>query len=292
MIKHFEETLYNNYAQRFSVDEIYYENKTEHQHLIIFHNAKFGRVMVLDGIIQTTERDEFIYHEMLCHVPIFAHGAVERVLIVGGGDGGMLREVLRHSGVKKVTMVEIDETVIEISKKYLPNHAQGAFDDPRFQRVISDGATFVRETHEKFDVVITDSTDPIGPGESLFSHDYYEGCKNCLTENGILVTQNGVAFFQAEEAKKTADLFRQLFKDWHFYSAAVPTYVGGIMVFGWGTDNPQLRKIPLETLEMRYHKSRITTQYYNPSIHQAAFALPQSVLENIGKTDTTHERAN
>ncbi|MEC4677964.1 MAG: polyamine aminopropyltransferase [Nitrospirota bacterium] len=291
-MKHFEETLYNNYAQRFSVDEIYYENKTEHQHLIIFHNAKFGRVMVLDGIIQTTERDEFIYHEMLTHVPLFAHGAVEQVLIVGGGDGGMLREVLRHSGVKKVTMVEIDETVIEISKKYLPNHAQGAFDDPRFQPVISDGATFVRETDEKFDVVITDSTDPIGPGESLFSHDYYEDCKNSLTKNGILVTQNGVAFFQAEEAKKTADLFRQLFKDWHFYSAAVPTYVGGIMVFAWGTDNPELRKIPLKTLETRYHEAGIATQYYNPPIHKAAFALPQSVLENIGKTDTAHEDAN
>lgn len=283
MIKRFEETLYNDYAQAFSVDDIYYENKTEHQHLIIFHNAKFGRVMVLDGIIQTTERDEFIYHEMLTHVPLFAHGAVERVLIVGGGDGGMLREVLRHPGIKQVIMVEIDETVVEISKQYLPHHAQGAFDDPRFQLVISDGATFVRETTEKFDIVITDSTDPIGPGESLFSRNYYQDCRNCLSENGILVTQNGVVFFQAEEAKKTADLFQDIFEDWHFYSAAIPTYVGGIMTFGWGTDNPKLRQTSLETLEARYQKSRIKTRYYNPSVHLHAFALPQYILEIIGK---------
>ncbi len=287
MLKHFEETLYNNYAQNFSVDEIYYENKTEHQHLIIFHNAKFGRVMVLDGIIQTTERDEFIYHEMLCHVPIFAHGAVERVLIVGGGDGAMLREVLRHPGIKHVTMVEIDKTVIEISKKYLPNHAQGAFDDPRFQLEISDGAQFVRETREKFDVIITDSTDPIGPGKNLFKLDYYQSCKSCLTEGGILVTQNGVAFFQPEETQQTARFFQTLFEDWHFYKAAIPTYVGGIMNFGWGTDNPDLRKTPLETLEMRYHKSGIATRYYNPAIHQSAFALPQYVLEVIGKHKNT-----
>jgi len=283
MLKHFEETLYNDYAQRFSVDEIYYENKTEHQHLIIFHNAKFGRVMVLDGIVQTTERDEFIYHEMLCHVPLFAHGAVERVLIVGGGDGGMLREVLRHPGIKQVTMVEIDETVIEISKKYLPNHAQGAFDDARFQLVISDGAQFVRETWEKFDVIITDSSDPIGPGESLFTLDYYQSCKNCLSEGGILVTQNGVAFFQSEEAKETARCFQTLFGDWHFYSAAIPSYVGGIMNFGWGTDNPELSKISLETLKIRYRKTGITTRYYTANIHKAAFALPHYLLEIIGK---------
>ncbi len=283
MIKRFEETLYHDYAQSFGVEEIYYENKTAHQHLIIFHNAKFGRVMVLDGIVQTTERDEFIYHEMLAHVPIFSHGAVEGVLIVGGGDGGMLREVLRHKDIKQVTMVEIDETVVEISKKYLPNHARGAFDDPRLRLILSDGATFIRETDEKFDVIITDSTDPIGPGESLFSHDYYRGCKGCLTESGILVTQNGVAFFQAEEAKKTAGFFQQLFKDWHFYSAAIPTYVGGIMVFGWGTDNAMLRKIPLETLEARYRKSGIATRYYNPAIHRSAFALPQYALEIIEK---------
>ncbi len=291
MLKRFEETLYNDYAQAFSVDEIYYENKTEHQHLIIFHNAKFGRVMVLDGIIQTTERDEFIYHEMLSHVPIFAHGAVERVLIVGGGDGGMLREVLRHLGVKEVTMVEIDETVIEISKKYLPHHSQGAFDDPRFHLVISDGAQFVRETQKKFDVIITDSTDPIGPGESLFKLDYYQSCKKSLAKGGILVTQNGVAFFQPEEAKQTARFFQTLFEDWHFYTAAVPTYVGGIMNFGWGTDNAALRKIPSETLEMRYRASGMTTRYYTASIHKAAFALPQYLLEIIGKPET-HKPTN
>ena len=285
MIHRYKETLYDNYAQVFDVDEIYYESKTEHQHLIIFHNAKFGRVMVLDGIIQTTERDEFIYHEMLAHVPIFGHGAVQRVLIIGGGDGGILREVLRHTDITHVTMVEIDETVVALSKKYLPNHAQGAFDDPRFRLVISDGAKFVKETNEKFDLVITDSTDPIGPGETLFSATYYRDCKNRLNPGGILLTQNGVIFFQPKEAENTTRQFRKLFKDWHFYGAAIPTYIGGIMVFGWGTDDKALRNVSLETLQKRYESAKIKTRYYNPSIHKAAFALPQYVLEMIGKTD-------
>ncbi len=282
-MKQFRETLFDDYTQIFNVDKIYYENKTEHQHLIIFHNAKFGRVMILDGIVQTTERDEFIYHEMLAHVPILSHGSVKRVLIIGGGDGGMLREVLRHRSISEVVMVEIDATVIDISKKYLPNHAQGAFEDPRFRLVISDGAQFVKETRETFDIVITDSTDAIGPGKVLFSHAYYKNCQRCLKEGGILVTQNGVVFFQSDELRHSAESFRRIFQDWHFYAAAIPTYIGGIMAFGWATDNTALRNMSLETLEVRYKSAQITTRYYTPSIHKAAFALPQYVLDIIEK---------
>ena len=180
MINRYEETLYDAYTQVFSVEDVYYEHKTEHQHIIIFHNSKFGRVMALDGIIQTTERDEFIYHEMLTHVPIFSHGSVENVLIIGGGDGGMLREVTRHDTVTGVTMVEIDRSVIEMCREYLPKHSNGAFDDPRLNLVISDGAEYVKTTDAKFDVIIVDSTDPIGPGESLFTKEFYSDCKRCL----------------------------------------------------------------------------------------------------------------
>ncbi|MEX2523643.1 MAG: polyamine aminopropyltransferase [Gammaproteobacteria bacterium] len=279
----YEETLYDAYTQVFSVEDVYYESKSEHQHIIIFHNSKFGRVMALDGIIQTTERDEFIYHEMLTHVPIIGHGAVDRVLIIGGGDGGMLREACRHSSISRITMVEIDRAVVDLCREYLPTHSRGAFDDPRLNLVISDGAEFVATTDERFDVIIVDSTDPIGPGEALFTEKFYSDCKRCLYEGGVIVTQNGVAFFQIEEAKNTADAFRNLFRDWHFYTAAVPTYVGGVMAFGWGTDNTELRHQPLATLEQRYQSAGLTTRYYNPSIHQGSFALPQYLANAIGK---------
>ncbi|HBN16215.1 MAG TPA: polyamine aminopropyltransferase, partial [Pseudohongiella sp.] len=133
------ETLYASYGQSFRVDEILFEHKTEHQHLVIFENAQFGRVMALDGVVQTTERDEFIYHEMLTHVPLVAHGNAKRVLIIGGGDGGILREVCRHKSVEHITQVEIDQAVIDMARQYLPSHSDGAYDDPRANIVIGDG---------------------------------------------------------------------------------------------------------------------------------------------------------
>ena len=280
------ETLYDAYGQSFSVDKVYFESKTEHQHLMIFHNAMFGRVMVLDGIVQTTEKDEFIYHEMLTHVPLLAHGAAKRVLIIGGGDGGILREVCKHIGVEHVTQVEIDQAVIDMAKEYLPGHSNGAFDDPRANIVIDDGIKFVTETDQKFDVIISDSTDPIGPGEVLFTSTFYDGCKRCLNEGGILATQNGVVFMQPDEVTTTAKRLAEVFKDRYFYGAAVPTYVGGIMTLAWGSDNPEYKTLDLATLRQRFQDANIQTKYYNPEIHQAAFALPQYVINALNGIET------
>lgn len=279
----FSETLYDAYGQEFRIDELLHELKTDHQHLIIFHNAAFGRVMVLDGVVQTTEKDEFIYHEMLAHVPILAHGMARRVLIIGGGDGGALREVLRHKQIAQVTQVEIDRQVIDMCRTYLPNHSDGAFDDPRVTIVIDDGLHYVQSTRDKFDVIISDSTDPIGPGEALFKEAYYAGCKQCLTPGGVLVAQNGVAFMQLDEVETTARRLNRLFNDRHFYTAAVPTYVGGIMTFAWATDNLTLRRADISALKRRYAASGIKTRYYTPGIHRAAFALPQYVLDVLRK---------
>ena len=201
----YQETLYQGYGQRFSIDNMLHEVRTEHQHLVIFENARMGRVMALDGVIQTTEADEFIYHEMLTHVPILAHGAARRVLIIGGGDGGMLREVAKHKSVERITMVEIDAGVVEFCRQYLPNHSAGAYDDPRFKLVIDDGVNFVNQTDETFDVIISDCTDPIGPGESLFTSAFYEGCARCLNEGGIFVAQNGVCFLRTQVGPKLSN---------------------------------------------------------------------------------------
>ena len=277
----YNETLYDAWGQEFSIDELLFEHKTDHQHLVIFNNALFGRVMALDGVIQTTERDEFIYHEMMAHVPIIAHGNAKRVLIVGGGDGGMLREVLKHTSIEHVTQVEIDQAVIDMSREHLPNHSAGAFDDARANIVIADGIEFIQNCKDSFDVIISDSTDPIGPGEVLFTSTFYENCHRCLTPNGILATQNGVVFMQPEEVTTTAKRMASSFADAGFYTAAVPTYVGGVMTFAWGCDDMAQRDVPLDVLQQRFNVSGIQTRYYNPAIHQASFALPQYVMDAL-----------
>lgn len=279
----YKEVLFENWGQFFSVDEVVFQKKTEHQDLIIFTNATYGRVMALDGVIQTTEKDEFVYHEMLAHVPILAHGNVQRVLVIGGGDGAMLREVLKHRSVAEVTLVEIDRDVIDICEKYLPRHSNGAFHDERVKQVTANGLDFVEETPERYDVIISDSTDPIGPGEALYTSEFYAGCHRCLRVGGILVTQNGSAFMQTDEVASTAKRLTPLFEDVAFYGAAVPTYVGGIMAFAWASDEPSHRVTPLAVLQERYAQTELSTRYYTPEIHQSAFALPRFLIEAIGK---------
>lgn len=273
----YEEALYTTVRQAFRVGRVLHREATEHQDLIIFENPTFGRVMALDRIIQTTEGDEFVYHEMLTHVPILGHGKVKRVLIIGGGDGGVLREALRHPDVERVTMVEIDPSVIEMSREYLPRHSAGAFDDPRADLVIADGARYVAETGERFDVVIIDSTDPMGPGAVLFSEEFYADCKRCMTPGGVLVTQNGVPALQPQEV---TDSYRHLgkhFADVRFYVAAVPTYYGGFMALGWASDDKGKWNTPVDELEKRYKAAGLETRYYNPALHRGAFALPNYV---------------
>ncbi|ATM97153.1 spermidine synthase [Yersinia frederiksenii] len=278
------ETLHANFGQYFSVENILYREKTEHQDLVIFENPVLGRVMALDGVVQTTERDEFIYHEMMTHVPLLAHGQAKKVLIIGGGDGAMLREVSRHKNIDQITMVEIDAGVVEFCRQYLPNHSAGAYDDPRFKLVIDDGVNFVNQTTEKFDVIISDCTDPIGPGESLFTSAFYEGCARSLNEGGIFVAQNGVCFLQQDEAVDSHNKLSHYFKDVSFYQAAIPTYYGGIMTFAWATQNPQLRQLDITTLQQRFAEAGLTCRYYNPAIHVGSFALPQYLLDALTTT--------
>ncbi|RMD64078.1 MAG: polyamine aminopropyltransferase [Alphaproteobacteria bacterium] len=277
----FEETLHDGMKLALRAETVLYDSQTDYQRIVIFENAQFGRVLMLDNVVQTTEGDEFIYHEMLTHLPILAHGAVRRVLIVGGGDGGMLEETLKHASVERVTMVEIDPGVIELSKTYLPGICGQAFDDPRLDLVIADGKDFVTRCQDRFDLVIVDSTDPIGPGEVLFTQAFYEACKGCLAPGGLLVTQNGVPFLQGDELAGTLRCLRPLFRDAGCYLATVPTYVGGPMAFGWASDDTALRETPIEVLRARYRAAGIETRYYTPEVHRAAFALPGYVARLI-----------
>lgn len=274
------EPLHKDYGQSLRVSEMLYDSNTDHQRIKVFQNDTFGRVLTLDDVVQTTEGDNFIYHEMLTHVPLMAHGNAKRVLIIGGGDGGMAREVLKHKSVEHVTMVEIDEGVVEFSKQYLPMLSDGAFDDARLNLVINDGAVYMKETDVKFDVIIVDSTDPIGPGEVLFTDTFYGHAKRALTPGGIIVTQNGVPFMQGDELTGTMRAFQALFSDAWCYLATIPTYAGGPMALGWGTDS-KARHVSLDELKDRFKAADISTDYYTPEVHAGAFALPGYVLKLI-----------
>ncbi len=275
------ETLHEGLRTSIQVRRVLFDSRTEHQRLVIAESVAFGTLVMLDGVTQLTMADEYVYHEMLSHVPILAHGAVRDVLVVGGGDGGMIEELFKHAAIERVTMAELDAGVIELARAHLPTLSNGAFDDPRLEVVIGDGKDYVATTDRRFDLVIVDSTDPIGPGEALFTSSFYADCRRILRPGGIVVTQNGVPFFQPAELEATVRALAGLFKDATCYLAAVPTYVGGFMAFGWGSDDPSLRRVPLATIEERSAASRIATRYYTPDVHLASFALPRFILDIV-----------
>jgi spermidine synthase len=280
------ETLFDDLGFRmtFAVDKVLYEMQTEHQHLVLFEHPFFGKMLMLDGATQISKRDEFIYQEMMCHVPLFAHGNAVDVLIVGGGDCAIAKEVLKHKTVKRLTQVEIDPKVIEFAKEHFPEFTRPAFADKRFESVIGDGARYVAKTDRRFDVIIVDSTDPQGPGKILFGEKFYAGCRRCMKKGGVLVTQNGVPFFQKNELTSTMTKFRKLFADATCYVAAIPVYVGGHMAMGFATDNKKLRHTPAKTIAARYRKAgRFPTKYWTPEHHVAAFAPPRFIADLVAK---------
>ena len=268
------------YVQRFDVTRFIAKKKSRFQEIDIFATRHFGRVLALDGIIQTTEADEFVYHEMMTHVPLLAHGRVRDVPIIGAGDGGILREVLRHKGVRRAVMVEIDGDVVDLCARHMPSLNGGAFKDKRGHVLIADGIDYVLKAEPaSFDLIIVDSTDPIGPGEVLFTDTFYKNCRRILTKGGVMVNQNGVPFFQPEEVTTTKRRLSKIFKDVGFYYAVVPTYVGGMMTLTWATDNPKLRRVAEATLAHRLKTARLKTRYYTPGIHTGAFNLPPFIAQ-------------
>src|SRR5262245_34175773 len=280
------ETLFDDLGVRMSyqVDRVLYEMQTEHQHLILFEHKYFGKMLMLDGATQIAKRDEFIYQEMMSHVPLFAHGNARDVLIIGGGDCGIAEEVLKHKTVQRLTQVEIDASVVEFSKEHFPEFTKPVFADKRFESVIDDGMKYVARTDRRFDAIIVDSTDPQGPGKVLFSSRFYAACKRCLTKGGVLVTQNGVPILQSGELTSTIEKLRRLFADSACYVAAIPTYVGGHMAMGWATDNKRLRATPRATIAARYRKAgSFPTKYWTPEVQAAAFALPRFIADLVAR---------
>ena len=278
------ETLYPDWGQRFLVKRELARVKSDFQDIMLFESTSHGRVMVLDGVIQITERDEFVYQEMLTHVPLLAHGAAKRVLIIGAGDGGVLRRVLQHRNVEKCVMVEIDGEVIRLCQEHMPDVAGDAWTNPRGQVIVGDGIDYVRQAEAgSFDVVIVDSTDPIGVGEVLFTDEFYHNAARLLSADGLIVNQCGVPFMQADELRETSLRRGKFFADISAYVAAVPTYVGGFMTLGWSAKSKGLRSVPVEEIRRRAEAAGIlgTTRYWTPEIHTGCFNLPPYIAENL-----------
>ena len=280
------ETLFDELGFRmtYAVERVLYEMQTEHQHLVLFEHSFFGKVLMLDGATQVTSKDEFVYHEMMTHVPILAHGNAREVLIVGGGDCGIAEEVLKHKTVRRVTQVEIDASVVEFSKEHFPEFTRPVLSERRFDLVIDDGMNYVAKTDRRFDVIIVDSTDPLGPGKVLFSERFYRACRRCMNDGGVMVTQNGVPILQSDELVTGIRKFRRLFADGACYVAAIPTYVGGHMAMGWASDNPKLRGLTVATVAGRYRRAgSFPTKYWTPEVHVAAFALPRFIADKVAR---------
>ena len=278
------ESLYPDWGQRFRVKRELARVQSAFQDIVIFESFSHGRVMVLDGAIQITEADEFVYQEMLTHVPLLAHGAAETVLIIGAGDGGVLKRVLQHRGVKRAVMVEIDGEVIRLSKEFLPAIAGDAWNDPRAEVIVGDGIDYVKRAADGiFDAIIVDSTDPIGVGEVLFTNEFYANCARILSPRGLVVNQCGVPAMQADELRDTSLRRARFFPHVTAYVAAVPTYVGGLMTLGWSAKDATLTQVPTEEIRKRAEAAGIlgTTRYWTPEIHTGAFNLPPYISEHL-----------
>ncbi|MCK0470004.1 spermidine synthase [Halalkalibacter sp. APA_J-10(15)] len=258
------------------VKQTLHTEKTEFQQLDMIETEEFGNMLVLDGMVMTTEKDEFVYHEMVAHVPLFTHPNPKRVLVVGGGDGGVIREVLKHPSVEKATLVEIDGKVVEYSKKYLPTIA-GALEDPRVEVQIDDGFMHIAKAENEYDVIMVDSTEPVGPAVKLFEKGFYEGVSRALKEDGIFVAQTDNPWFQGELISHVYRDVQEIFPITNLYTANIPTYPSGLWTFTIGSKKYD----PLQVKDSRFHQ--IETNYYTKDLHSAAFALPRFVARLIGR---------
>lgn len=264
------------------VNKQLYSGKSEFQQIDVFESPEFGRFLTLDGFMMLTEKDEFIYHEMITHVPMAVHPNVKNVLVIGAGDGGVVRELVRYNDIEHIDMVEIDPLVVEVCKKYLPQTAC-RFDDPRLTLHYEDGLRFVRFKENEYDLIIVDSTDPFGPGEGLFTKEFYGNCYKALKDDGILINQHESPFYpdDAHACQRAHKNIVNTFPIAKVYQAHIPTYPSGHWLFGFASKKYH----PLRDLdETRWNMRALTCRYYTTTLHKGAFYIPayvEELLKNV-----------
>lgn len=255
-----------------------FRGKSAFQTVEVVETAGHGRLLLIDGMTMVSERDEFVYHEMIAHVPLFVHPRPRRVLVIGGGDGGTVREVLRHESVERCVLVEIDALVVEASRKYIPLTA-GKLSDRRAVVRIEDGVKFVRETAERFDVVIVDSTEPFGPAKELFGTAFYKDVRRVLTEDGVVVSQAGSPFYEIGTIKNLHRILKPVFPVVDAYLFNNLTYPGGLWAFTFASK----RLRPRDLRPARVKAAGMPLKWYNAEVHAAAFALPEFLRKALGR---------
>lgn len=286
----FYEELYPDVSQGVKVSKTIARETTRNksgkplQKLLILDTPRFGKMLVLDNVIQTTEADEKYYHEPLAHCPLLSHANPQKILIIGGGDGGLLKEAVKHP-VKSIDLVEIDKEVITLTKKYMPDFASDCWDDPRLKIYIEDGARFVKNTKKKFDVILVDSPDPIGPAKSLFKTGFYLDCKKILNPGGIVIRQTGSSIFQPEEMPSNFRQMEELFPEVKVFVTAVPTYIGGYFTFVAASLQKGIFDKSLANLRKRFKKIKLKTEWYTPEMHKASMILPRELKSSLKKTE-------
>jgi spermidine synthase len=263
-----------------------HSEQTPFQKLDVYDHPHFGRVLTLDDLIQTTERDEFCYHEMLVHPALTSLERVEKVLIIGGGDGGTLRRVLEH-GPREAVMCEIDEAVVRVCREHMPAIADGALDDPRAQVVIGDGAAFVSDHEDSFDAVIVDGSDPVGPATVLFGESFFESCRRALRPGGVFVTQSGSPMFQTDEFRMVFANAAAAFPVAEAYLSIVPTYPGALWSYMTGSTEQPVSAVSAEAIRTRLEARGVSARFYTPDVHRSVFALPRFVEEICASAVTT-----
>ena len=259
------------------VDRQLYSGQSDHQRIDVFDSGEFGRFLTLDGSMRLTEKDEFIYHEMIVHIPMAVHPHVKKVLVIGAGDGGVVRELSRYTSIEHIDMVEIDEQVVEVCKKYLPSTAS-SLEDPRVEIYYQDGLKFIRTKENEYDIVIIDSSDPFGLGEGLFTKEFYGNCYNVLKEDGIMVNQQESPFYK-KDALAMQNAHKKIFECFpitKIYQAHIPTYPSGYWLFGFASKKYH----PVNDFDgIKWDSLGLKTNYYNTRLHLGAFALPNYVEE-------------
>lgn len=263
-------------ALSLEIVETLYSEKSKFQQIDLYRTRNHGKMLVLDGFIQLTEFDEFTYQEMMAHLPLFSHPDPKTILVIGGGDGGVLREIGRHDTVEKIDFCEIDEAVITVSKEFLPGLACG-FDDPRVRVHIGDGNDFVKGKTNVYDVIIVDSSDPVGYGEALFKKSFYEGLKNALKPGGVIATQGESIFMHQDWVVTLAGITQELFPVQAYANILVPTYPSGNIGVCMGSLGPKL-VTPARQISQTLQEQ---LRYYTPEIHKAAFVLPYFVQKML-----------
>ena len=290
----FREELYSDYAQTFKVSKILARKTTRDrkgkalQKLLILETSRFGKMLALDDIVQLTEVDEKYYHEPLAHCALFTHPDPKNVLIVGGGDGGLLREVVKHP-VRTIEVVDIDKDVIDLTKKYMPDFAGKAWQDKRLKIYIEDGAKFVRKTKKRYDVILLDTPDPVGPAIPLFKTAFYLDCQKILAPNGVIIRQTGSSLLQPEEMPSNFRQMEELFLEARVFITAVPTYVGGYFTFVAAANKKGMFRKSLPLLKKRFQRLKIQTSWYTPQIHKASMILPRELEGSLKKTEYGQE---